>query len=102
MTSPQPEQLHLRLTPRATRTFATAFGPGGVTVGTGDQEVVVTLTPAAADQLARVIGASPVLRDVDVDDQAWIAVMIDLLSCAALADGPLPLPRLVRLAGTAT
>lgn len=91
------EQLHLRMVPRETRTFDTPFGVAGITVGTGDREVVMTMTPAAADQLAKIIASSARLHDNEFDQSTWVATMIDLLSCAAFCDGPLPEPRLVPL-----
>lgn len=102
MNSPLPTQLHV-VEPRATRTFDTPFGPGGVTAGTDDKHgVILKLTPAAADQLARIISGSSTMRDADVDEQSWISVMIDLLSCSAAADGLGPAPRMVRLTGAAS
>lgn len=91
------EQMHVRMVPRETRTFTTPLG-AGATVGTGDGEVVMTMTPAAADQLAKMIASSPRLRDNDFDRDTWAATMIDLLSCAAVTDGPqLPTPVMVPL-----
>lgn len=99
--TPQPQTLHLRVVPRETRTFHTPFGSAGITVGSGDGEVVMTMTPAAADQLAKIIAASPRLRDTEFDQPTWVATFIDLLSCAAFCDSPPKTPRMVPLRPTA-
>lgn len=100
---------HVAYQPLESRTFDTAFGPGTVSVGPGFDQVVVTLTPAAADELARVIAASKRLdpgddgTPPDADATTWFHVVVDLLTSSAKSNPrAYPAPRLVRLEGTAT
>jgi len=88
-TGPEPQSV--TYIPREPTEVATAYGPSTFDVGPGFDQVIVRLSPVAADELARVVAASRRLEPTTdgngpESDVRWYRLVVDLLAAAALAD----------------
>lgn len=75
------------------------ISPDAIAVGQTDQgRVVITMTPAAAEVLAQIVGRGALTHEQDAENehQTWMHVMVDLITASTLAGiGPPARPAMV-------
>lgn len=102
MSKSEPSQSHVVMLPRESRTADTHEGPATFTVGSGFDQVVMVMTPAAAHLLAMFLSTSTLPDVVPEMRHLRPRLMIDLITSAAASDPRVnPEVKHVRLEGTA-